>query len=77
MLAAYLDASAHVRVAGERQEVRAQLRGLRVETQVDLGTQEGEVGRIPLTGNTLQLLSCMRWHAHDGSQAGQAPYLKV
>ena len=55
MLAAYLDATAYVKVAGEQQEVKAQLRGLRLETQVDLGTQDNEVC----------LLSCLH-HIHSG-----------
>ena len=43
MLAAYMDVSAHVELQGDRQAVRAQLRGLRLETQVDLGAHDGQV----------------------------------
>ena len=43
MLAAYLDASAHLELRGEHRVVRAQLQGLRLETRVDLGAREGEV----------------------------------
>ncbi|KAK9815130.1 hypothetical protein WJX73_008307 [Symbiochloris irregularis] len=42
MLAAYLDASAHVEMQGETRALKAQVQGLRVETRVDLGGIAGE-----------------------------------
>ena len=63
MLAAYLDASAHVRVAGEQQEVHAQLRGLRLETQVDLG-YSGEVCSPQGAAHVMSLASYQ--HCGDG-----------
>ena len=37
MLAAYMDLGARYKIAGDRQRASAELRGLHVETQVDVG----------------------------------------
>lgn len=60
MLAAYLDASAHIELQGEQREVKAQLRGLRLDTQVDLGGQGGEVrGRVCTRHQSSFMLGCV------------------
>lgn len=48
MLAAHLDASMRARIAGDEQQIQAQLRGLRLETQVDLGHHDGQVHMVRL-----------------------------
>ena len=44
MLAAYMDLGASYKIAGDRQRASAELRGLHVETQVDVG---GHKVKIP------------------------------
>ena len=46
MLAAFLDASTHAQMQGKLRSIRAQLRGLRLETRVDLAGHASEVGCV-------------------------------